>query len=293
MLAGALTRGQVGSPGGLGDFSGIANATDTGDLSLTAEFTAPSAAGPGRLFITAVVNSGIHIYSITQPGPNGPLPTEIKLKKLPTGVAVGKFESSPPPKKSKEPAAFGDLVIETHEGTVTWYAPLKLAPDVPPATLKIAGTVNVLACDANGCHQPRDYPFTALLGKGVALPAERQEAPAPLKPVPPPVAPPVSPPVAPPAAPPVSPPVAAVGESSARPTWQPFTNVEDLKRLNRKFDPEKMVRVCLGTDSRHVGGRHRLASALRFSRRADPERHAVRAAGDRAEAVVLFGAGRA
>ena len=188
----------------------------------------------------------MHIYSITQPAGRAAGHRDQAEEAAQPASRWGSFESSPPPKKSKEPAAFGDLVIETHEGTVTWYAPLKLAPGVDPATLKIAGTVNVLACDANSCHPPRDYPFTALLGKGVAVPAERLEAPAPLKPAtltaglaagcaaccaagPP--------------------PVAAASESSARPTWQPFTTVEDLKRLNRKFDPEKMRGVCLGADS--------------------------------------------
>ena len=71
-----------------------------------AEFTAPSAAKPGRLFITADVNSGVHIYSLTQARPNdeGPLPSKINLT-LPAGVEVGTFQSSPPPKKGKEKEA--------------------------------------------------------------------------------------------------------------------------------------------------------------------------------------------
>ena len=87
---------------------------------VSAEFTAPSATAPGRLFITATIKSGWHIYSITQPE-GGPLATKITLKP-PAGVRVGDFQVSPPPKKSKE-VGFGDLVIESHAGTMNLVRP--------------------------------------------------------------------------------------------------------------------------------------------------------------------------
>ena len=132
-------------------------------MTVSAEFTAPSATAPGRLFITATIKSGWHIYSITQPE-GGPLATKITLKP-PAGVRVGDFQVSPPPKKSKE-VGFGDLVIESHAGTVTWYAPLELAAGVDPASSRSAGKLNVQACDPQACYPPRDYAFTAVLGQG-------------------------------------------------------------------------------------------------------------------------------
>jgi thiol:disulfide interchange protein DsbD len=201
-----------------GDFGG-----GTGEegkaLVVSAEFTAGSAAAPGRLFITAKVKQGWHIYSITQP-PGGPLATTIKVQP-PAGVRVGDFQVSPPPKKSKE-VGFGDLVIETHQGTVTWYAPLELAAGIDPATLKIPGQLNVQACDPQSCYPPRDYPFTAVLGQGVAVggvapasplaPAERQAAAESPRPA-------AGQPAAPPA-----------GEDAGL-AWQPFTTIAALGQL--------------------------------------------------------------
>ena len=146
---------------------------------------------------------------------------------------MGTFQSSPPPKKGKEKEAYGDLVIETHEGTVTWYAPLKLAPSIDPATLRIAGTVYVLACDAKNCHPPRNYAFTALLGRASRWRRAGKRSPAQRNVV-------------------ASPPhrLAAARGRDRRVVgpgeWQPFTTIEDLKRLNRHFDPETMRAFVLG-----------------------------------------------
>ena len=198
-LAVSSTWGQAGSQGGFGDVLGGGQPEDAKAVAVSAEFTAPAAGKPGQLFITAVVRQGWHIYSITQP-PGGPLASKIKLT-LPKGVQVGEFQASPPPKKSKDPAAFGDLVIETHEGTVTWHATLELRRGSMRPGLKIPGKLNVQACDQNGCYPPRDYAFTAVLGKGIELPAARGGSPPPVEP-----------------GPPVQPPAAA-GRASRRPGW--------------------------------------------------------------------------
>jgi thiol:disulfide interchange protein DsbD len=59
------------------------------------------------------------------------------------------------------------MVLESHEGTVTWSAPIEIAPGVDPSKLKIAGVVNAQPCDANSCFPPEDYAFTASLGPGL------------------------------------------------------------------------------------------------------------------------------
>ena len=58
-------------------------------VAIEGRFTAPTADRPGYLFVTAVIDPGWHIYSITQPtSPDGnPTVTEIKLK-LPQGVRL-------------------------------------------------------------------------------------------------------------------------------------------------------------------------------------------------------------
>ena len=148
---------------------------DTKKVALHAQFTAPSGTTPGRLFITAKIEPGWHIYSITQP-PGGPLATKIDVEPVPGVGRPTKWASSVVPERKKEPA-FDNMVIETHQGTLTWYAPLEIAAGYDPAKLEIRGKVMVQACDANSCLPPQDVPFLAKLGPGVVLPGETAGGP--------------------------------------------------------------------------------------------------------------------
>ncbi len=159
------------APGG-GSFGDAAGGTQKSVVTVDAQFTAPAAGKPGRLFVTAHIEPGWHIYSITQPTSDkgNPTVTQIKIEP-PKGVRMaGKFKASVAPKSKPEPDAYGDLPIETHDGTVTWYAPIEFDPGVDPSKLKIAGTLSFGACDANSCSPPKDEPFTASLGQGVKVP---------------------------------------------------------------------------------------------------------------------------
>jgi thiol:disulfide interchange protein len=147
-------------------------------VKLNAQFTPPKDKQPAMLFVTARIKQGWHIYSITQ-APGGPIPSKLELAESPKYKLAGEFKSQPPPKKGKEPDAFGDLKIETHAGSVTWYAPLELASGADPAKLKIEGKVSFQACNASTCIPPADVSFSALQGAGIKLPAEkRTETPA-------------------------------------------------------------------------------------------------------------------
>jgi thiol:disulfide interchange protein len=163
-----------------------------GDITLTlqAEFTPAKAELPARLFITATIKPGWHIYSITQP-PGGPIPTEIKLSPSKQFKKLGDFTAYPKPKVEQEPVAFPGVDVESHEGKVTWHAPIELAPGVDPAGIKIEGGVTFQACQADSCVPPETIPFTAVLGKGVDLPgiAQSVAVPVAVKPVKPAVSP--------------------------------------------------------------------------------------------------------
>jgi suppressor for copper-sensitivity B len=88
---------------------------------------------------------------------------------------TGEFVANPPPEKTTQPDAYKDLVIETHEGTVTWTALLEISPGVDAAKLKVEGKITAQACDAGSCFPPEDYAFAAALGPGMetspAIPA--------------------------------------------------------------------------------------------------------------------------
>jgi thiol:disulfide interchange protein len=132
-------------------------------VTIQSQFTAPRDGRPGYLFVTAKMASGWHIYSITQP-PGGPVASKIQVS-LPQGVRfAGDFQANPAPHRGKEPEAFGDLPIESHEDAVTWHAPLEFAAGVDAALIQIPGKVLVQACDAKSCIAPEQMPFVAKLG---------------------------------------------------------------------------------------------------------------------------------
>lgn len=166
-----------------------ATADEKSPVAVRAQFTAPSPGKPGYLLVTAVIEPGWAIYSITQKD-SGPIRTEIQVVP-PQGIRLaGPFQPSVAPEVTKEEEAFGDLPIEKHHGTVTWSAPLELGPGVDPASLRIGGKFKMQACTPNSCNPPQDIPFVAALGQGAALPVQANanwQAPA-------------TPPAAPPAA---------------------------------------------------------------------------------------------
>ncbi|MFH1922981.1 MAG: thioredoxin family protein [Planctomycetota bacterium] len=154
--------------GGSGGFGGGFGASGEPVVSVAAHFSAPAADQPARLFITATIKLGWHIYSITQ-GPGGPVPTTISVRPSDVYGLAGDFRPIDPPEKNTE-SVFPGVVVESHHGSVTWYAPIELVNWLEPAAISIEGVVRAQACDANACIPPREFPFTAVLGPGFAVP---------------------------------------------------------------------------------------------------------------------------
>jgi suppressor for copper-sensitivity B len=234
----SLAGAQAVPSDGTGDSGfGIGGVGEGGPLAVQAQFTAPAAGRPARLFITGTLPAGWHTYSITQKEPY--LPTKIKLTESPRYRVLGAFQSDPAPTKRTE--ADGNIT-ENHEGTFTWYAPIEVAGNVDPATLSIEGKLTVQACGPRGCEMPRDYPFTAKLGTGVPVTAV----------VAPPAAPPLAaPPIAEPVAPPVptNPPAAELpGAGTAAPGQVQWQRVKDKSELQSNFgiDAEQVRAYLLG-----------------------------------------------
>ena len=146
-------------------------------VAVEGQFTTPTDDDPARLFITAKLAPGWHIYSITQ-APGGPIRTKIKLDRSEAFELLGEFRPiSPPDKKKEDIWSDPNLIIESHHDSVTWYAPIKLAPEVDPAALRIEGQVYAQACKT-GCLMPQDYPFSAVLGEGMEAPKQGTEDPS-------------------------------------------------------------------------------------------------------------------
>lgn len=117
---------------------------------------------PALLVVTAKIQREFKTYSITQP-PGGPIRTRIKIAES-SQFSIGQFQAVQKPILRPEPA-FNNLMVEEHHGSVTWYAPIKLAEGVNWKSLVIEGQVNAQACNARGCLPPKDHPFEAKIGK--------------------------------------------------------------------------------------------------------------------------------
>jgi len=219
-----------------------------------AQFTAGTADAPARLFVTATIDPGWHIYSITQKG-EGPIPSAVKLNEGQGVKLLGPFQAYPAP-DAKVEELFNNLLVETHHGTVLWYAPILLEPGVDPAKLRIKGTVSAQPCSDTACLPPQDYPFTAALGPGEKVPAEQLTV-APQVAQPKPAETPKAAPLVPPTPFPrteepnvpevftqAAPAQDAEKESSAL-KWHPFTTMEDFSEIvgtkGVAFNPEEVT----------------------------------------------------
>ena len=140
-------------------------------LQVSAQFTSGSGSAPPRLFVTAKITAGWHIYSITQEG-DGPIRSEIRLPEGQGMSLLAPFQVHPAPDAKSEPL-FDNLIVETHHGTVVWHAPVRFDPGVEPAKLTIRGTLWAQACSDTACMPPQDFAFTATMGPGEEVPASQ------------------------------------------------------------------------------------------------------------------------
>lgn len=129
---------------------------------LDAGFTTPEPSGSAQLFISATLPPGVHTYSITQ-APGGPRRTTIAIDASADVRLTGDYQTVTPPQKERDEDAFPGLVLESHTGTVKWVVPIQLSAGAKAETIKLQGKVKMQLCDAIGCAQAKDYPFTATL----------------------------------------------------------------------------------------------------------------------------------
>ncbi len=161
----ALVVAPVGAQGlnlTLLDPNADANAAAPTPVAVAAQFVVPAPGKPGVLQITAKIEDGWHIYSITQPK-GGPLATKIALTPNPAFEVAGEFTANPAPETHVDNEVFKGIQLEEHRKQVTWSAPVKLAAGVNPADITISGKVTAQACsdiDKN-CLPPKPYDFNA------------------------------------------------------------------------------------------------------------------------------------
>ncbi len=112
--------------------------------------------GPDLLAITATIEEGWHLYSVTQK-PGGPLATKIAVAQDSPRQVAGPFVPSEKPhvRTVDDVPAWKGLPIEEHAGEVTWRAPLA------PGGGDVRGSVRVQLCQDTACLPPQTLAFVA------------------------------------------------------------------------------------------------------------------------------------
>jgi len=130
---------------------------------------------PDVLAVTASLEEGWHLYSLTQK-PGGPKPTKIAIAADSPRQLAGGFQPDTPPQSHavEDIPSWKGLVVEEHAGTVTWRAPLQASSG---GAKEVRGSVNLQLCRDNACLPPDTIAFTAVPG-GAREPATSAAAPA-------------------------------------------------------------------------------------------------------------------
>lgn len=128
---------------------------DAPKFTARAEILPAEAEQKPRLSITIDVTPGWHTYSITQ-APGGPTQTQIKLDPASGYRLAGPFVATPPPQKHTYPDIWPGVVAEEHSGTVTWWAPIEIAPGTDPCSSRFtAAWWRRRATRTLACRPPR------------------------------------------------------------------------------------------------------------------------------------------
>ena len=211
--------------GAAGNGLGIGGGKDEPVVRVEAGFLAPSADGTSQLIVTAQIERGWHIYSVTQKA-GGPVPSRVEVDKGDHFKLTGKFLATVAPDAKKEPA-FDNMMIETHDRKVTWFAPMKIVGGEASA-LKIVGRVHAQACNDQNCLPPKDYEFTAELSKDLVPQKAAAKKAEPAK----------------------------TSETSEPPalheqlSWQPFTSIASLSSLLGKDLDLKSIQEYIAAQAR-------------------------------------------
>jgi thiol:disulfide interchange protein len=133
---------------------------------------------PGSTFrvqLTARMDEGWHLYSITQP-PGGPIATRVSVSKGQPVTLAGTIDAPEP--RVVFDQNFG-MDTELYDGEATFGIPLKLAADAGAGTLKIAVETYFQACNDQFCLPPRTVKAEVeITVEGAGAEAGRGESPS-------------------------------------------------------------------------------------------------------------------
>ncbi|MEZ6135417.1 MAG: thioredoxin family protein [Pirellulaceae bacterium] len=152
-LAG-LTWAQKGQGNFGGGGFGIPQLPGAQQVTFEASFELEKGTKNGRVHITAEIEDGWHVYSVTQP-PGGPLVTEITVEADAVEL-TGPFAADAAPEIHEEDIYPG-VPIEEHYGQVTWSAPFQLKKEIEPESTTLSVSARGQVCITDGsCVQFSD-----------------------------------------------------------------------------------------------------------------------------------------
>jgi thiol:disulfide interchange protein len=133
-----------------------------------------------KVLITAKIDPGWHLYSLTQP-PGGPKATQITIDEN-SPLKMNGAPSQPKPKRAVDPnftlPGGPDFLTETFDNEVTFTIPVKAAADSATGALKTIVKVRFQVCDEHQCLPPRTRPVeidtTIIAANAVAPPGQTQ-----------------------------------------------------------------------------------------------------------------------
>lgn len=114
-----------------------------------------------KVTITAAIESGWHLYSLTQPS-GGPRPTRITIDETGPFKADGK-PTQPKPKVAADPnfsiPGQPPFMTETFDGQAVFTLPVKVAADATTGAQKLVVKFYFQVCDDQQCLPPRTKPI--------------------------------------------------------------------------------------------------------------------------------------
>jgi thiol:disulfide interchange protein len=141
----------------------------------------PKEVKPGesaKLLITAKIDQGWHLYSLTQP-PGGPRPTRITIDEG-AHIKIDGKPQQPKPKVAPDPnfslPGQPPFMTETFDESVTFTVPVKVADDAPIGAQKLTVKFYFQVCDEHQCLPPRTRPIEV---ETVVLAANTKTSPTP------------------------------------------------------------------------------------------------------------------
>jgi thiol:disulfide interchange protein DsbD len=163
-------------------FAVAAQAQGLNPVSLSGKLE-PGQVKPGqnaKILITAKIDPGWHLYSLTQP-PGGPRPTRISIDES-SPIKIDGKPTQPKPKVAPDPnfslPGQPPFMTETFDNQAVFTVPVKVSDDAPTGAHKIIVKFYFQACDDHQCLPPRTRPIEI---DATIIAANTKPSPAPTK----------------------------------------------------------------------------------------------------------------